>query len=82
MILIDVYVPALDKVYDFSVDENSAISVLTEELAEMICQYEQYDPIEHPERIMLACESKRLRLPANETLLSCGIRHGERLIMT
>lgn len=82
MILIDVYVPALDKVYDFSVDENSQISVLIEELVEMICQYEQYELIENPERIMLACLSTRLRLPSSETLAACGVKHGDKLIMT
>lgn len=41
MIMVDVQVPALDAVYDFSLSEEVQIGVLIEEITEMICQREK-----------------------------------------
>ena len=41
MILVDVNVPAADMTYDFQLDENSLISDIAEEIAEMVSAYQQ-----------------------------------------
>ena len=41
MILVDVMVPCLDKIYDFWLDENTEIRLVIEELTEVIGQKEK-----------------------------------------
>ena len=36
MILVDVYVPSVDKTYDFQLSEKSKISIIIEEITEMV----------------------------------------------
>ena len=41
MILVDVYVPVMDEIYDFYLDEDVEIGLLIPQIAESICQKEQ-----------------------------------------
>ena len=40
MITVDVYIPAMDRIYNFNLDEESPIQVLVEEISELICKKE------------------------------------------
>lgn len=40
MILVDVYVPVYEKNYDMEIDEDLSISMVIEEMANIICQKE------------------------------------------
>ena len=40
MILTDVYVPSVDKIYDFQLNEKVPVSTVIEEITEMISQKE------------------------------------------
>ena len=81
MIMVDVYVPALDMVYDFSLAEDVAIEVLIEELAEMVCQRERLTPPRELEGFSLCCVSSGSILPKEATLTDCGVVTGNRLIL-
>ena len=81
MILVDVYVPALNKTYDFQVDENSRIEVLTAELVEMLCS-ELHQPDNKEAWKFLLCSMDERTILGNETSLSInGIRNGSRLML-
>ena len=40
MVIIDVVVPSIGRKYNFSLDEEISVALLTEEIAEAICQKE------------------------------------------
>lgn len=82
MINVDVLVPAIEKTYDFSLDENDmSVMICIEEIAEMICQREGMpsdDSIEN--MVLLDMKSKRM-LIKNRTLSENGIKSGDTLIL-
>ena len=80
MILIDMKVDALEAKYDFSVDENSHIAVLIEEIGEMITQREQCEPVRDYKNIQIFTPEGRMLNPA-KTLSSYNIKDGDTLIM-
>lgn len=41
MIIVEVYVPSLDKTYDFKLNENVLTSIIVDEISAVICQKEQ-----------------------------------------
>lgn len=80
MILVDVEVPAVDKIFDFQLDENVYVSDITEEIAEMIAAARQ-STFQRNDSTMLLCsyENRRI-LSGNMTLAECGVRTGSRLL--
>ncbi|MFR6171111.1 MAG: hypothetical protein ACLUJN_06185 [Blautia sp.] len=81
MILVDIYVPVLDEVYDFYADENTEAGLFIEEAAEMICQKEQCPLKGKPEDLTLWRCSGRYRIGKGQTLQEAGIKAGERLLL-
>lgn len=81
MIMVDVQVPALDTVYDFSVSEEVQISVLIEEISEMICQREKMQMPDELKGLNLCDVKKGQILPNSSTLKECGVVTGSRLIL-
>ena len=80
MILIDIKVMAFDKTYDFNVDENSNISVVIEEVGEMLTQMEQCGAVKNYSGMQLFTTKGKL-LKHGKTLAMYGIRDGSTLIM-
>lgn len=81
MIMVEVVVPAIDKEYDFRLDEYVPVHVLTEEITEMICHKEQSNIIGNEKELILCdCGSNRI-LEDNMGLNSLGIRTGDRLLL-
>lgn len=81
MIMVDVQVPALDAVYDFTLSEEVQIGVLIEEITEMICQREKMQMPEELEGLNLCDVNKGQILPNKSTLKECGVVTGSRLIL-
>lgn len=81
MILVDVYVPSLNRVYDFNLDEDSAISVLISEISELICKKEHsvLDGLEK-EFIMGSIDGNMNFNPVH-SLKEYGIKNGDKLIL-
>lgn len=80
MILVDIYVPAVNKMYDFRLDENVYVAGILDEIGAMLlpgCAASR-EKIED----MLLCdyEGKRI-LPLNRTLKQSGIGNGCRLVL-
>lgn len=81
MILVDVKVPSIDKVYDFKLNENLPVRAIIEEMAGIIGQKEQSKIVGDIEKLSI-CDDKRKRiLQSEDTLLSAGVETGDTLIL-
>ena len=79
MILVDIWVPAMDKTYDFRLDENMAVGSLVEEIAEAICQKEQCHLEGQTADLTLWRLEQALKLPKAATLRENQVWSGEKL---
>lgn len=80
MILVDVQVPALDKVFDFELDEEVKIKSLLDEIPELIAK-KQKKQMHSGEKMYLFALERELLLREELTLKEQGIGNGERLIL-
>ena len=78
MILVEIHVPAMNRAYDFQLDENADIGSVIDELAELIARKEQ---CRLGERFSLCSRESERVLPEDRTLRACNIRTGSRLIL-
>lgn len=81
MIMIDVYFPAVDQVYNLKVDENSKIRGLVKEISEMMCKKYKSTFEGFGEQYMLCSLDKEKILSEQATLSDYQIRNGSRLMM-
>lgn len=77
MILVDIYVPVLDKTYDFRLDENARIEDVTEEIAEVICQYEHCELKGDAADLILCQTTRHCILAMDSTLSQSGVGTGD-----
>lgn len=81
MILVDIYIPSLDKNYDFQVDENVSINSLILEITEMIENETKSEKNREPEKFMLCSMDQKKILEKYYTLKECDIRNGSKLLL-
>lgn len=81
MLLVDIFVPSVDMMYNFSLNETVEIEVLIQEIVEMICQKEKTKYAGNPDRLHLYNRENGERLSKNAVLEDCGISTGARLIL-
>lgn len=81
MINVDVFVPALDRVYNFNLDEESRISVLIEEISELICQKEHSLLAGEKERFVMGSVDRKINFNPKSSLKGYSIKNGEKLIL-
>lgn len=81
MILVDIYVPSLDKSYDFQLNENAEVDLIIEEISEMVGQKEHSQIVGDVAMLTLCDKKQRLVLDKGRTLAECGISTGCSLIL-
>ncbi|MDD6729106.1 MAG: glutamyl-tRNA amidotransferase [Eubacteriales bacterium] len=81
MVIVDVYVPVVNKNYDFSVNEKSKISFVIEEISEIIAQKEGCSTIKNPESFILCNAANNSILDPEKTLEAYGLGNGIRLML-
>lgn len=81
MIMVDIYIVSIDKTYDFNLDEDTNIEVLTEEISEMVSQKERVTLEGKSDNFYLCSKKDQRILPKNLTLRKCHIRNGDCLFM-
>lgn len=81
MILVEIHVSAMNRAYDFQLDENADIGSVIDELAELIARKEQCRLESVGERFSLCSREAERVLPEDRTLWACNIRTGSRLIL-
>ena len=81
MVIVDVNVPALEKVYNLSLEEKAKIDDLIEEIVELVLQKEHLDfKGDHHELVLCAVESG-VQMKRDKTLNDYGIVGGAELIL-
>lgn len=81
MIMVDVYVPAFDKEYDFCLNQNVRIDTVIEEISEMIARKEHSKIIGNVGELMLCDRQEGRILNGNHTLCACRIQTGGKLML-
>lgn len=81
MIMVDIYFPVVDLVYNFRVDENSKISGLVQEISEMMCKKYKSVFEKSRQQYMLCSPDGKKILGDNTTLAQHEIKNGSRLMM-
>lgn len=81
MIYVDVFVPVINREFDFILDENATVGMITDELIEVIMQNEKCKYQGPLAEIMLCLEETKSILPHNKTLDECGVHTGSKLIL-
>lgn len=81
MIHVDIYVPVLDRTYDFCLDDRIPVSAVIEEAAGMICQRERWPAPGQTEALTLSSPRLGRALGGGETLRQAGVSTGSRLIL-
>nr|WP_296042325.1 EsaB/YukD family protein [uncultured Blautia sp.] len=81
MILVDIYIPSLDKNYDFQVDEKVSIKSLILEITDMIENETKSEKNREPEKFMLCSMDQKKILEKYYTLKECDIRNGSKLLL-
>jgi len=79
MVTIKINAVMFDTEYEFSLDSNTPIMELTEEIGEMICQKEQCLLSGKIEQLMLFSKEKGYVLSPDSTLNDYGIKTGDLL---
>lgn len=80
MILVDIHVPMLDRVYDFELDEESKVERLIEDILVLITQQEQLTCKNNKDIYLYALGREKV-LEAGKSLKQQGVCAGERLIL-
>ncbi|MBS6395826.1 MAG: hypothetical protein KH452_01560 [Clostridiales bacterium] len=80
MILVDVYIPAVDQTYDFRLEESCCPDVITGEICEMAEQKEQMIPGKKEQLLLFDASTGRMLL-RDRTLTENGVADGHLLIM-
>lgn len=81
MLHVEIEVPALDKKYEFSLNENVTVKNVIEEVAAVIGQHEQRSwSREESPLLLCSCTSLRI-LPEGKTLYECQVQPGSRLML-
>ena len=81
MILVDIYVPSVDKTYDFQLNEQIPVSMVIEEISEMIGQKEHAALKGNVADLTLCSYVSRTVLNREKTLEQEGIITGNRLLL-
>ncbi len=81
MIMVEIWIPVLDKRYDFRLDQHTQILFLLEDLSEIICQKEQCSLKGDWKDFMLCHSQTERKLPLECTLAECGIKVGDSLFL-
>lgn len=81
MILVDVFVPSLNKNYEFQLDENVCIEFVIEEITEMICNKEHCRIVGNKEDLYIGKYQSKSMLDKTMTLSEINVSDGDRLIL-
>ncbi len=80
MILVDIYIPAIDDTYDFMLDENACVEQIKEEIYEILSKKMKESKAENGKVFSLWDADRRYMLKDKETLYESGITDGMRMI--
>lgn len=80
MVMVDVEVPALDRVYDFELEKEALTGELTEKIVTLIVQNSGLLKEQSEELYLYALQQEKILNP-KMTLKQQGIQNGDRLVL-
>lgn len=80
MILVDIQVPVLDRVYDFELEEEMQVGEALEEILTLIAAQEQVAKGDERDAFLYAVRQETI-LSRDRTFLNQGLREGDGLIL-
>ncbi len=81
MIITEVYVPSIDKSYEFKMNEDVSACIVMDEIVSVICQKEQCAVKGDKSQLMLLKLRDSQVISLNLTLYENGVESGDRLIL-
>lgn len=81
MILTDIYIPSIDEVFDFELDEQAQVKQIIKEIIEMIAKRTKSALNGHEDNYFLYDMTKGTALREDATLSVCGVVNGDRLML-
>ena len=81
MIVVDIFVPALDKTYNFNLNEKVKINAVITEITDMIEQKEKMSFMGDQSKLRLYNKANGKKLPMENSLSECYIKSGKYLIL-
>ena len=81
MIILEIFVPCIDKTYDFKLNEDIVISELIDEVVSVICQKEQCGVVGDRENFMFFSLNSARALSMNLSLFENDIKTGDKLML-
>lgn len=81
MIMVDVYVPALDREYDFCLNQDVEIGAVIKEISGMIAYKEHSEIVGNVGELMLCDRDNGVILDSSRTLCACRIQTGSKLML-
>ena len=81
MVLVDIYVPSVDKTYNFNLNDSIGISTVITEITEMIEQKERFEFAGDKSQLNLYFGENGQVLPKGNSLTECSVGAGSRLIL-
>lgn len=81
MIMVDVYVPAYDQTYDMEVDEGVLISLVIEEMVNVVCQKEKSKVNGRVDEFCLCASQRQTIFSPERCLRDYGITTGSALML-
>ncbi len=80
MILVDVQIPAMDRVYDFELDEELTAKVAMQDIQMLVSKLEKVSERGKEDSYLYSLRQDSI-LKREETLKQQGVRDGDRLIL-
>ena len=81
MIIVDIYAPSVDQVFDFILDENAEVSDVMADVVEMIAKKTGSTSENGASQVVMYKSDKEQPLNANASLFENDIKDGDRLIL-
>ena len=81
MILLDIYVPSVDMIFDFIMETDVPVKQLIKEAAGILSHKLQEESPEQKRHFVLCSPDRQCILPEDNTLKECGIPGGSRLLL-
>ena len=81
MLMLEIYAGAVDRSFDFQVDENTAIRSIADEIGEMLGKKVRSPIRPDRQKFVLCSMDQKCILSSDRTLAMCGVVNGSRLML-
>ncbi len=81
MIIVEIKVPALDKIYDFQLEENVPLGEVRREIGEIICRKEHLSLEGDVCDLLMWDAKKKCQLDLTETAYENGLKTGDCILL-